>query len=74
MPPVLLISSQRSGPAALCSGLVCACLYMRVCVCAHAKVLIALLLNASKLIDSDVSLNRSDPGFQIFNVCIDFLY
>lgn len=39
------------------------------CVCACAEVLIALLLNAPKLIDSDVSSNLSDPGFLIFDAC-----
>lgn len=69
MPSALLISSQRSGPAALCTVLVFACLYMRVCVCVRAEVLIALLLNAPKLIDSDASSNLSDPGCQFFGAC-----
>lgn len=45
--------------------------FVCVSVCSScAEVLITLLLSAPKLIDSDESLNLSDPGFEIFDACV----
>lgn len=62
MCPLLCLSAASDLALQHCKR-TCIRLLVHLSVCARAEVLITLLLNAPKLIDSDVSSNLSDPGF-----------